>query len=83
MSHTNLNCMISETLHNRPFSVTSEGSPAIRHFLTEYLRTKGQEISVYETCACVIHTNLLSCIHVYCQYLHGVHVLHEALDSLH
>ena len=27
--------------------------------VTGYLRTKGQE-SVYETCACVIHTNLLS-----------------------
>ena len=33
--------------------------------VTEYLRTKGQE-SVYETCACVIHTNLLSymCIRI-------------------
>ena len=38
-------------------------------------------VSVYETCACVIHTNLLSYITIvishYC--LRGVHVLREAL----
>ena len=32
--------------------------------VTGYLRTKGQE-SVYETCACVIHTILLSYVHVH------------------
>ena len=38
--------------------------------VTGYLRTKGQE-SVYETCACVIHTILLSymCISINCQSL--------------
>ena len=36
---------------------------------TGHLRTKGQE-SVYETCACVIHTIL---------HVRGVHVLREAL----
>ena len=56
--------------------------------VTGYLRTKGQE-SVYETCACVIHSILLSymCIYlvlsVISHYgLRGVHVLREALDSL-
>ena len=49
--------------------------------VTGYLRTKGQE-SVYETCACVIHTIatcalVLSVISHYC--LRGVHVLREAL----
>ena len=51
---------------------------------TGYLRTKGQE-SVYETCACVIHTTfysatcalILSVISHQC--LRGVHVLREAL----
>ena len=38
---------------------------------TGYLRTKGQE-SVYETCACIIHTILLSymCINTDCQSFH-------------
>ena len=60
---------------------------------TGYLRTKGQE-SVYETCACVIHTILLSymCINIVSHShsclrrvgnarlcLRGVHVLREAL----
>ena len=47
--------------------ITSEerASEIPSYQLTEYLRTKGQE-SVYETCACVIHTILLSymCINV-------------------
>ena len=38
---------------------------------------------MYQTCACAIHINLTHCqLHVaqYCQsYLHGVHVLREAL----
>ena len=39
--------------------------------VTGYLRTKGQE-SVYETCAYIIHTILLSymCINNYCQSFH-------------
>ena len=69
--HTNLqSCMsiISETLHD----LTSEESLTDSNKLpdTGYLRTKGQE-SVYETCACVIHTILLSymCINI-CQSFH-------------
>ena len=55
-------CMsiIIETLHDQSFSLTSEES--LRDSKppdTGCLRTKGQE-SVYETCACIIHTNLLS-----------------------
>ena len=47
---------ISETLH----IITSEESLRDSKLpVTGYLRTKGQE-SVYETCACVIHTILLS-----------------------
>ena len=65
--HTNLqSCMsiISETLHD----LTSEESltdSKLPDTCTGYLRTKGQE-SVYETCACVIHTILLSymCINI-------------------
>ena len=46
---------ISETLHD----LTSEESLTDSKLPdTGYLRTKGQE-SVYETCACVIHTILL------------------------
>ena len=63
--HTNLqSCMsiISGTLHD----LTSEESLTDSKLPdTGYLRTKGQE-SVYETCACVIHTILLSymCINI-------------------
>ena len=41
------------------------GRESLRDSVTGYLRTKGQE-SVYETCACVIHTILLSymCINI-------------------
>ena len=50
--------IISETLHD----LTSEESLTDSKLPdTGYLRTKGQE-SVYETCACVIHTILLSCM---------------------
>ena len=57
-------CMsiISETLHD----LTSEESLTDSKLPdTGYLRTKGQE-SAYETCACVIHTILLSymCINI-------------------
>ena len=50
---------------------------------TGYLRTKGQE-SVYETCACVIHTILLSymCINIVSHFtlmFARLHVLREAL----
>ena len=63
--HTNLqSCMsiIRETLHD----LTSEESLTDSKLPdTGYLRTKGQE-SVYETCASVIHTILLSymCINI-------------------
>ena len=66
--HTNVqSCMsiISETLHDN-LSLTSEESLTDSKLPdTGYLRTKGQE-SVYETCACVIHTILLSymCINI-------------------
>ena len=62
-------CMsiISETLHvTINLSLTSEESLTDSKLPdTGYLRTKGQE-SVYETCACVIHTILLSymCINI-------------------
>ena len=51
-------------------SLTSEESPTDSKLPdTGYLRTKGQE-SVYETCACVIHTILLSymCINIVSQF---------------
>ena len=54
-------CMsiISATLHDQSFSHISEESLTDSKLPgTGYLRTKGQE-SVYETCACVIHTILL------------------------
>ena len=35
----------------------SEPPDIFQHQSTVYLRTRGQE-TVYETCACVIHTNL-------------------------
>ena len=66
--HTTVqSCMsiISETLHDN-LSLTSEESLTDSKLPdTGYLRTKGQE-SVYETCACVIHTILLSymCINI-------------------
>ena len=47
----------SETVHDQSFS--SESLRDSKLPVTGYLRTKGQE-SVYETCACVIHTNLLN-----------------------
>ena len=54
--------------------------------VTGCLRTKGQE-SVYETCACVIHTILLSymCISIVSHFtvmFARVHVLREALVPL-
>ena len=64
--------------------ITSEERPQKRDLrdsklpVTGYLRTKGQE-SVYETCACVIHTILLSLILSVISCLRGVHVLREAL----
>ena len=66
--HTNLqSCMsiISETLHDQSFSHISREPHRFKPPVTGYLRTKGQE-SVYETCACVIHTILLSymCINI-------------------
>ena len=61
--HTNLqSCMsiISGTLHDLASeeSLTDSKLPD-----TGYLRTKGQE-SVYEICACVIHTILLSYMYI-------------------
>ena len=58
--HTNLqSCMsiFSETLHDHHISEESLRDSKLP--VTGYLRTKGQE-SVYETCACVIHTILLN-----------------------
>ena len=51
--------LFSETLHDHHIS---EESLRVRYSklpVTGYLRTKGQE-SVYETCACVIHTSIVS-----------------------
>ena len=56
--HTNLqSCMsiFSDTLHDHHISEESLGDSKLP--VTGYLRTKGQE-SVYETCACVIHTTV-------------------------
>ena len=59
--HTNLKSCMSVIKHSTiNLSLTSEESLGdSKPPVTGYLRTKGQE-SVYETCACVIHTNLLS-----------------------
>ena len=57
-------CMsiISETLHDQSFSQLKRASQIPSY---QILGTSGQE-SVYETCACVIHTILLSymCINI-------------------
>ena len=51
--------------HSTNLSLTSEADSKLSD--TGYLRTKGQE-SVYETCACVIHTILLyMCINIVSQ----------------
>ena len=72
--HTNLqSCMsiISETLHNNLSLTSQESFRDSKLPDTGYLRTKGQE-SVYETCACVIHTILLSymCINIVSHFSH-------------
>ena len=72
--HTNLqSCMSIISEHSTiNLSLTSEESLTDSKLPdTGYLKTKGQE-SVYETCACVIHTILLSymCINNYCQSFH-------------
>ena len=80
-------CMfnIIETLHNQSFSLASEDSLRdSKPPVTGYLRgprDRNHGVSVYETCACVIHTNLLSYIIIVISHysLHGVHVLCEAL----
>ena len=52
-------------LQDRPFSVASreawEPPDIFQHQSTGYLRTRGQE-TLYETCACVIHTNCMCII---------------------
>ena len=70
--------IISETLHK---IITSEESLRDSKLpVTGYLRTKGQE-SVYETCACVIHTILLSyvCISIVSHFTLMFALLREAL----
>ena len=64
--HTNLQSCMSVKHSTINLSLTSEESLTDSKLPdTGYLRTKGQE-SVYETCACVIHTILLSymCINI-------------------
>ena len=69
-------CMSSiiETLHDQYFLKRASETPN-HQLLGSYPRTKRQE-PVYETCACVIHTNLLGYM---CNSTCGVHVLREAL----
>ena len=67
-------------LQDRPFSVAasvyisseargdSEPPDIFQHQSTGYLRTRGQE-TLYETCACVIHTNLQ--LHYYSTMRHS------------
>ena len=52
---TFLCCSVS--LHLKRSMGDSEPTDSFQHQSTGYLRTRGQEANLYETCACVIHTN--------------------------
>ena len=62
---------LAYSMQDRPFSAweTQNHAPDIfQHQSTGYLRTRGQE-TLYETCACVIHTNLQ--LHYYSTMRHS------------
>ena len=67
--------IIIETLHNHLKSLRDSKPPVLG---TRGPRDRSHDVSVYETCACVI-INLLSYIIVL--FLRGVYVLREALVS--
>ena len=63
--HTNLQCPLLVKHSTINLSLTSEESLTDSKLPdTGYMRTKGQE-SMYETCACVIHTILLMQLRVH------------------
>ena len=55
----------------------SEPPDIFRHQSTGYLRT-GEQETLYEACACVIHTNLQLHVH-YCYLLH-LKIREQSLD---
>ena len=68
--HTNLQLHYYSTMRHSTIDLslfnTSEESLRDWHFLTGYPSTKGQEVWVYQTCACVIHIYLHTLSAAYC-----------------